>query len=117
MSKGKRVLKVLSSLPPSVFSNLFPSFCIRVIDSSLDELASDSRRHDGVVVYVRHSPTLELLKKWLHDFKVGDTAEVGEEVFYVVSAPQRTPASGQNIAVNEKNIVVLRCVAAKGVWL
>ena len=35
----------------------------------------------------------------------------------MVSAPQRTPASGQNIAVNEKNIVVLRCVAARGVRL
>jgi hypothetical protein len=117
MSGKKRVLKVLPSLPPSAFPGLFPSFCIQVIDSSLDELAADSRKYDGVVVYVRHTPTLELLKRWLPRFIVGDTVEVGEEMFYVISALQRTPASGQNIPVDEKTVVVLRCVAAKGVWL
>ena len=81
MNRNRRILKVLPSLPPSAFSSLFPIFCIQVVGSSLEELAAESRKYDGVVVYVRHSPTLELLKKWLHDFKVGDTAEVGEEVF------------------------------------
>jgi hypothetical protein len=57
------------------------------------------------------------LKKWLHRFTAGDTAEAAEEVFYLVTAPQRTPASGQNIPVNERTIIVLRYVAAKGVWL
>lgn len=117
MSKGKRVLKVLPSLPPSAFSSLFPSFCIQVFGSSLEELAADSRKFDEVVVYVRHVSTLRLLEKWLHRFKVGDEAEIGEEMFYVVWAPERAPVSRQNIAVDEKTVVVLRCVAAKGVWL
>ncbi len=77
---------MLPSLPPSAFSSLFPSFCIQVSVSSLEELAAYSRRYDEVVVYVRHAPTIELLKRWLHRFKVGDEAEIGEEVFYVVSA-------------------------------
>ncbi|MEM0350057.1 MAG: hypothetical protein QXD24_07770 [Candidatus Caldarchaeum sp.] len=117
MSARKNVLKVLPSLPPSAFSSLFPSFCIQVSSSSLDELAADAKKYDKVIVYVRHAPTLKLLRKWLLKFTVGDIAEVGEELFYVLSAPQRASVSGKNIPDNEKNLMVLRCVGAKGVWL
>ena len=100
---------MLPSLPPSAFSSLFPSFCIQVNESSLEELAAESRKYDEVVGYVRHAPTLKLLRKWLQRFKIGDAAEIGEEVFYVASVQQIL--SGQDIPVNEKNLVVLRCVA------
>ncbi|MEM1975102.1 MAG: hypothetical protein QW074_03335 [Candidatus Caldarchaeum sp.] len=116
MSRKRSVLKVLPSLPPSAFSSLFPNFCIQVSTSSLEELSTDARKYDDVVVYVRHPPTVKLLEKWLPRFMVGDSAEVGGERFYVVSAPQRPPVSGQDVPVDEKNVLVLKCVAAKGIW-
>jgi hypothetical protein len=107
----KKVLKIISRMDASVFD--MPDFAIQVRASSLGELLEDAARADEVLIYSDNDELVRLLWERIGNADVAETPpQIGEEVFYLVGLRGR----GEGPAKVE-NVVVYRCVTARGVWL
>lgn len=110
-------VKILPSLPPNAFTNLLPHFAIQCGETSIEELIKLSLS-DKLQIYIRHKPTLDLLAKYITNYETTTSEAKIEnyEMFYVISLKTRAP-SGQDVEVSEKDLLVLRCIAVRGVWI
>jgi hypothetical protein len=108
---NKKVLKILSHIDASAFDRL--DFAIQFRASSLGELLEDVAKADEAIIY---SDNDELARILLERVRNADVAEkppkIGDEFFYLVGLR----GQGEGPAKVE-NVVVYRCVTARGVWL
>jgi signal recognition particle GTPase len=107
----KKVLKILSRIDASVFD--IQDLAIQVRASSLGELLEDAAKTDEAIIYADNDELVRLLWERIGNADVAETPpQIGEEVFYLVGLRGR----GEGPAKVE-NVVVYRCVTARGVWL
>jgi hypothetical protein len=107
----KKVLKILSRIDASAFD--MPDFAIQVRASSLGELLEDAAKADEAIIYSDNDELARLLWERIGNADVSEVPpQIGEELFYLVGLRGR----GEGPAKVE-NVVVYRCVTARGVWL
>jgi hypothetical protein len=107
----KKVLKILSRIDVSAFD--MPDFAIQARASSLGELLEDAAKADEAIIYSDNDELVRLLWERIGNADVSEVPpHIGEEVFYLVGLRGR----GEGPAKVE-NVVVYRCVTARGAWL
>jgi hypothetical protein len=107
----KKVLKIISRMDVSVFD--MPDFAIQVRASSLGELLEDAARADEVIIYSDNDELVRLLWERIGNADLSEVPpQIGEEVFYLVGLRKR----GEDPAKVD-DVVVYRCVTARGAWL
>jgi hypothetical protein len=107
----KKVLKILSRIDVSVFD--MPDFAIQVRASSLGELLEDAAKADEAIIYPDNDELARLLWERIGNANVAETPpQIGEELFYLVGLGDK----GEGPAKVD-DVVVYRCVTARGAWL
>jgi SHS2 domain-containing protein len=107
----KKVLKVLSRIDVSAFD--MPDFAIQVRASSLGELLEDAAKADEAIIYTDNDELARLLWERIGNADVSEVPpQIGEELFYLVGLRGQVegPAKVDDVVVN-------RCVTARGTWL
>ncbi len=113
--RSKKVLKVLSCIPASALT--LPYSAIQVSNSSLQDLLSKAAKADETLLYVEDRELARLLFEKVGNADVAEEAPtIGEEFFYLVSLKKTGGAAGVGQPKIE-DVVVYRCVTARGVWL
>jgi hypothetical protein len=107
----KKVLKILSRIDASAFD--MQDFAIQVRASSLGELLEDAAKADEAIIYSDNDELARLLWERIGNADVAEKPpKIGDEFFYLVGLR----GQGESPAKVE-NVVVYRCVTARGVWL
>jgi hypothetical protein len=107
----KKVLKIISHIDVSAFD--MPDFAIQVRASSLGELLGDAARADEATIYSDNDELVRLLRERIGNADVSEVPpHIGEEVFYLVGLRKK----GEDPAKVD-DVVVYRCVTARGAWL
>jgi hypothetical protein len=107
----KKVLKILSRIDVSAFD--MPDFAIQARASSLGELLEDAAKADEVLIYSDNDELARLLWERIGNANVAETPpQIGEELFYLVGLGDK----GEGPAKVD-DVVVYRCVTARGAWL
>jgi len=107
----KKVLKILSYIDVSVFD--MPDFAIQVRVSSLGELLEDAAKADEAIIYTDNGELARLLWERIGNADVSEAPpQIGEELFYLVGLREK----GEGPAKVD-DMVVYRCVTARGAWL
>jgi hypothetical protein len=108
---GGRVLKVVSCIDASMLA--LPELAIQVTPSSLDELLSDAARAGRALIRVGDGELAGLLRSTVAGASlVEEGPSIGEEFFHLVGLRRRG-----GVPAGIGDVVVFRCVAARGVWL
>jgi hypothetical protein len=108
---NKKVLKILSHIDTSALD--IPDFAIQVRASSLGELLEDAAKADETIIYSDNNDLVRLLWERIGNADVSEVPpQIGEEVFYLVGLRKK----GEHPAKVD-DVVVYRCVAARGAWL
>ncbi len=90
---------------------------MKVSSSSLQELLADAGRADETLLYVEDRELSRLLFEKVGNADVAEEAPtIGEEFFYLVSLRKNGGVAGAGQPKLE-DVVVYRCVTARGVWL
>ena len=104
----KPIMKILPSLPPNAFrfSNMLRIVCSKTsfeIFESLKDLVEFN-------IAVRHKPTLDLLSKYITNYRIINEAMIDpNELFIVLTLMKRTPSPGADVEVSENDLLVLLC--------
>jgi hypothetical protein len=107
----KKVLKIISRIDASAFD--MPDFAIQVRASSLGELLEDAAKADEAIIYSDNDELVRLLWERIGNADVSEVPpHIGEEVFYLVGLRKK----GEDPAKVD-DVVVYRCVTARGAWL
>jgi hypothetical protein len=107
----KKVLKILSRIDASAFN--MPDFATQVRATSLGELLEDAAKADEAIIYSDNDELVRLLWERIGNADVSEVPpQIGEELFYFVGLR----GQGEGPAKVD-NVVVYRCVAARGAWL
>jgi SHS2 domain-containing protein len=107
----KKVLKIISRIDASAFD--MQDLAIQVRASSLGELLEDAAKADEAIIYSDSDELVRLLWERIGNADISEvSSQIGEELFYLVGLRER----GEGPAKVE-NVVVYRCVTARGVWL
>ncbi len=99
-------IKVLPSLPPNAikFNNVMNIKCEK---TSFEVFMLPNTKY---LITIRHKPTIDLISKYTKNFElIGETTIEPGELFIVASLTRRTPVSGQDVQVNENDIMLLLC--------
>jgi hypothetical protein len=108
---NKKVLKILSHIDASAFDRL--DFAIQFRASSLGELLEDAAKADEGIIYSDNDELARLLWERIGNADVSEVPpQIGEEVFYLVGLRKK----GEDPAKVD-DVVVYRCVTARGAWL
>jgi hypothetical protein len=108
---GGRVLKVVSCIDALTLA--LPELAIQVAPSSLDELLSDAARAGRTLIRVGDGELAGLLRSIVGGASLVEGGpSIGEEFFYLVGLRRRG-----GVPAGMEDVVVFRCVAARGVWL
>jgi hypothetical protein len=108
---NKKVLKILSHIDASAFDRL--DFAIQFKASSLGELLQDVAKADEAIIYSDNDELVRLLWERIGNADVSEAPpQIGEELFYLVGLRGQVegPAKVDDVVVN-------RCVTARGTWL
>jgi len=104
-------LKAVSCIDASMLA--LPELAIQVTPSSLDELLSDAARAGRTLIRVGDGELSGLLRSIVAGASLVDEGpSIGEEFFYLVGLRRRG-----GVPAGIGDLVVFRCVAARGVWL
>jgi hypothetical protein len=106
-----KVLKILSHIDASAFDRL--DFAIQFRASSLGELLEDAAKADEAIIYADNDELARLLWERIGNADVSEAPpQIGEELFYLVGLRGQVegPAKVDDVVVN-------RCVTARGAWL
>jgi hypothetical protein len=107
----KKVLKIISRIDASAFD--IQDFAIQVRASSLGELLEDAAKADEAIIYSDNDELVRLLWERIGNADISVVPpQIGEELFYLVGLRRQ----GEGPAKAE-NVVVYRCVTARGAWL
>jgi hypothetical protein len=107
----KKVLKILSYIDASAFDML--DLAIQFRASSLGELLEDAAKRDEAIIYTDNDELARLLWERIGNADVSEVPpHIGEEVFYLVGLRKK----GEDPAKVD-DVVVYRCVTARGAWL
>jgi hypothetical protein len=97
------------------------SFKLLTLDEFVRELVNHVVSKRTVVNYIRHESTLKLITNKLGNVKI-DLKPSNElyrysedDIIYIISL--KKPIRGQEVEVKEEDLLIHRCVIAKGVWL
>jgi hypothetical protein len=108
---NKKALKILSHIDASAFDMQY--FAIQVRASSLGELLEDAARADEAIIYTDNDELARLLWERIGNADVSEVPpQIGEELFYLVGLRE----NGEGPAKVD-DVVVYRCVTARGAWL
>jgi hypothetical protein len=108
---NKKVLKILSHIDTSALD--IPDFAIQVGASSLGELLEDAAKADEAIIYSDNDELVRLLWERIGNADVSEVPpQIGEELFYLVGLRRQ----GEDPAKVD-DMVVYRCVTARGAWL
>jgi hypothetical protein len=106
-----KVLKILSHIDASAFDRL--DFAIQFRASSLGELLEDAAKADEAIIYSDNDELARLLWERIGNTDVSEAPpQIGEELFYLVGLSRQ----GEYPAKVD-DVVVYRCVTARGAWL
>ena len=104
-------MKAVSCIDASMLA--LPELAIQVTPSSLDELLSDAARAGRTLIRVGDGELSGLLRSIVAGASLVDEGpSIGEEFFYLVGLRRRG-----GVPAGIGDLVVFRCVAARGVWL
>jgi hypothetical protein len=107
----KKVLKIISRIDVSAFD--MPDFAIQVRASSLGELLEDAARADEAIIYSDNDELARLLWERIGNADVSEAPpQIGEALFYLVGLREKGEGSAK-----VDDVVVYRCVTARGAWL
>jgi hypothetical protein len=107
----KKVLKIISRIDVSAFN--MQDFAIQVRASSLGELLEDAAKADEAIIYSDSDELVRLLWERIGNADVSEAPpQIGEELFYLVGLGEK----GEGPAKVD-DMVVYRCVTARGAWL
>jgi hypothetical protein len=107
----KKVLKILSYIDASAFDML--DLAIQVRASSLGELLEDAAKADEAIIYSDNNELVRLLWERIGNADVAEAPpQIGEELFYLVGLR----GQGEGPAKVD-DVVMYRCVSARGAWL
>jgi hypothetical protein len=107
----KKVLKILSRIDASAFD--MQDFAIQVRASSLGELLEDAAQADEAIIYSDNDELVRLLWERIGNADISEAPpHMGEELFYLVGLRE----NGEGPAKVD-DVVVYRCVIARGAWL
>jgi hypothetical protein len=88
-------------------------FAIQARASSLGELLEDAAKADEAIIYSDSDELVRLLWERIGNADVSEAPpQIGEEVFYLVGLGDK----GEDPAKVD-DVVVYRCVTARGAWL
>jgi hypothetical protein len=108
---NKKVLKILSHIDTSALD--IPDFAIQVGASSLGELLEDAAKANEKIIYSDNDELARLLWERIGNVDVSEVSpQIGEEVFSLVGLRE----NGEGPAKVD-DVVVYRCVTARGAWL
>jgi len=107
----KKVLKIISRIDSSAFN--MQDLAIQVRASSLGELLEDAAKADKAIIYSDNYELVRLLWERIGNADVSEAPpQIGEELFYLVGLRRQ----GEGPAKVD-DMVVYRCVTARGAWL
>jgi len=88
-------------------------FAIQVRASSMGELLEDAAKRDETIIHTDNDELVRLLWERIGNADVSEASpQIGEELFYLVGLRRQ----GEGPAKVD-DVVVYRCVTARGAWL
>jgi hypothetical protein len=90
-----------------------PDFAIQVGASSLGSLLEDAAKADEAIIYTDNDELARLLWERIGNANVSEVSpQIGEKVFYLVGLRGNSEGPAK-----VDDVVVYKCVAARGAWL
>jgi len=92
-----------------------PDSAIQVSSSSIQDLLYEAGRSDEILLYIEDDELARLLWERIGNADIIEEAPQIEEDFYLVGLRKHEGAAAGHPKIDD--VVVYRCVMAKGVWL
>jgi|ECHhosMinimDraft_1075155.scaffolds.fasta_scaffold18334_2 hypothetical protein len=111
---------LLPSTPLSSFKKFIDEktpFIVQFIPISFDQLKTELSNNE-IISYIRHKPTAELLKKYFNIKEIqGEYIYDENDMIYVISSPIRPTKSGEDVQLKENDLLIVRIIVARGIWI